>query len=157
MALHQNIILVCHGRDRDLRILGQIDIDLHPLCIIDTVKAAQYPLQLSYRYSLEKLLDEFNIPFCNLHTAGNDAHFILRALLMVTVRDAELESDLPVLPSWLPILRTIAHAPCTKLEHPVYQSPSQVLYSSQPDVPILTEENIAKEFLSCEETLAGTW
>ncbi|KAK3363093.1 hypothetical protein B0T25DRAFT_30152 [Lasiosphaeria hispida] len=98
MTLHHNIILVGHGMDRELNILEQLDIDLHPRYIIDTVKAAQYPLQLFYRYSLERLLTEFNIPFCHLHTAGNDAHFILRALLMITVRDAELQLDATLLP-----------------------------------------------------------
>ena len=144
MTSHRNIILVCHGTDRELKVLRQIDLDLHPLCIIDTVKAAQYPLQLSYRYSLERLLEELKIPFCNLHTAGNDAHFVLRALLMITVRDAELESDPPVLPPWLPTLRAIAHAPWppTKLENPPCPPPSQVPTSSRPDVPILTEDNI---------------
>ena len=72
MTLHRNIIFICHGGDRELKTLARIDLDLHPVCIIDTVKAAQHPLQLSYRYSLERLLDEFKIPFCNLHTAGND-------------------------------------------------------------------------------------
>jgi len=136
MTLHRNIILICHGGDRELKVLRQIDLDLHPICIIDTVKAAQHPLQLSYRYSLEKLLEEFEISFCHLHTAGNDAHFILRALLMITVRDAELQSDPLVLPPWLPVLRAIAHAPCP--------SPSQ------PAVPVLAKDKIAKESLKTE-------
>lgn len=72
MTLHRNIILVCHGGDRELKTLARIDLDLGPVCIIDTAKAAQHPLRLSYRYSLERLLDELGIPFCNLHTAGND-------------------------------------------------------------------------------------
>jgi hypothetical protein len=38
---------------------------------------------------MEKLLDEFNIPYANLHAAGNDAHFALKALLMIAVRDGQ--------------------------------------------------------------------
>ncbi|KAK1835078.1 QDE-2-interacting protein [Podospora conica] len=134
MTLHRNIILVCHGGDRELKTLARIDIDLRPVCIVDTVKAAQHPLRLWYRWSLERLLDEFEIPFCNLHTAGNDAHFILRALLMIVVTDAELESDPAVHTPWpwLPILRAIAHAP--------YPSPRPVPTSSQLDVPVLTKK-----------------
>ncbi|KAK0731688.1 hypothetical protein B0H67DRAFT_83312 [Lasiosphaeris hirsuta] len=41
---HRNIILVGHGMLRELKLLEQLDIDLHPRYIIDTVKAAQYPL-----------------------------------------------------------------------------------------------------------------
>lgn len=70
--LHRNIILVCHGGDRELKTLARVGLDLGPVCVIDTVKAAQYPLRLSYRYSPERSLDELGIPFCNLHTAGND-------------------------------------------------------------------------------------
>ncbi|KAK0753315.1 hypothetical protein B0T18DRAFT_316816 [Schizothecium vesticola] len=135
MTLHRNIILIYHGGDRELKTLTQINLDLRPVCIIDTVKATQYTLQLSYRYSLERLLDEFEFPFCNLYTAGNDgAHFILRALLMIVVTDAELQSDPSVHPPWpwLPILRAIAHAPCP--------SPSQVPTPSQLDGLILIKK-----------------
>ncbi|KAL2023094.1 hypothetical protein VTK56DRAFT_3700 [Thermocarpiscus australiensis] len=88
MTLHRDIIVVGHGVWRELAVLRRVNIDLRPRYIIDTTKAAQHPLQLSYRYSLENLLAELDIPFRDLHVSGNDAHFALRALLMVTVRDA---------------------------------------------------------------------
>ena len=84
----RNVVLVCHGGDREQHVLSRMDINVHPLPTIDTVKAAQHPLQLPYRYSLEKLLEVFGIPFTKLHSAGNDAHFVLRTLLMIVVRDA---------------------------------------------------------------------
>ncbi|KAK3371754.1 hypothetical protein B0T24DRAFT_630278 [Lasiosphaeria ovina] len=84
------------------------------------VKAAQHPLQLSYRCSLESLLERLDISFRNLHAAGNDAKFVLRALLMLAVRDAERQLNASVLPYWLPTFRAIARAPLppAKAEHP---------------------------------------
>jgi hypothetical protein len=55
------------------------------------VKAAQIPLKLGRRVSLENLLKVLDTPFANLHAAGNEAHFVLRAMLMLAVRDAERE------------------------------------------------------------------
>ncbi|KAK2036842.1 hypothetical protein LZ31DRAFT_439492, partial [Colletotrichum somersetense] len=85
----RDCILVLHGTDSDLKILRHLAIDLpsRSLYVIDTNKAAQYPLQLCYRYGLEKLLESLEIPFANLHAAGNDAHYCLRALLMIAVSD----------------------------------------------------------------------
>ncbi|KAK2733805.1 qde-2-interacting protein [Colletotrichum kahawae] len=87
----RDIVLVSHGTNSDLKIIHQLNINLpsRSLYIIDTNKAAQFPLQLYYRYGLEKLLDALHIPFGNLHAAGNDARFCLQALLMLVVRDAE--------------------------------------------------------------------
>lgn len=73
---HRSVVLACHGDAGDLNVLGRLGIDLHPLCTIDTVKAAQYPRQLSYRYSLERLLSALGVPFANLHISGIDAHFV---------------------------------------------------------------------------------
>ncbi|KAK5992160.1 hypothetical protein PT974_05560 [Cladobotryum mycophilum] len=112
LTSHRDIVLVFHGGDREQWVLKRLNINIQPLCIIDTVKAAQYPLQLSYRYSLEKLLHELGIPFINLHIAGNDAHFVLRCLLMIAVRDAERHADTSAPPDWLlSTFRKIAQAP----------------------------------------------
>ncbi|KPM40269.1 hypothetical protein AK830_g6287 [Neonectria ditissima] len=58
-----NGILVLHDSKRGLSLLERLDIYLNPLFTIDTVKAAQHPLRLSYRYSLAKMLEELEIPF----------------------------------------------------------------------------------------------
>ncbi|KAL7955940.1 QDE-2-interacting protein [Trichoderma compactum] len=83
--------------------------------ILDTVKAAQYPLQLYYRYSLENLLDKFNIRYAKLHAAGNDAHFALKALIMIAVRDGQMasapETTTPTHEDLFRILGAVAHAP----------------------------------------------
>ncbi|KAH8686811.1 hypothetical protein BGZ61DRAFT_547339 [Ilyonectria robusta] len=106
-----NFTLVFHGGRRELSVLQRLNINLNPLYTIDTVNAAQHPLQLSYRYSLKQLLQEFEIPQALLHTAGNDAHFILRALLMITVRDVERQLSGKQLPDWVPILKEVARSP----------------------------------------------
>ncbi|KAK5634561.1 hypothetical protein RRF57_010274 [Xylaria bambusicola] len=87
-------ILVFHGDHSDRKALSNLDIQLQPLYIIDNVKATQYSLGLSYRLGLEAMLDTFGIPYTNLHTAGNDAHYALRSLLMIAVTDGQkMESD----------------------------------------------------------------
>lgn len=113
LTLNRNIIIIFHGGHRELWALEALNIHLNPLYTIDTVKAAQYPLQLSYRCSLEKLLLELEIPFTALHNAGNDAHFVLRAVLMLAVRDAQRELALApdALPQKLLNARAIAQAP----------------------------------------------
>ncbi|VUC37717.1 unnamed protein product [Clonostachys rosea] len=86
-------VLVMHGADMDCKfLLNNLNADLvgEAGYIMDTVKAAQFPLGLYYRYSLERLLEELGIPYANLHVAGNDAHFALRALMMIAVRDFTL-------------------------------------------------------------------
>jgi DNA polymerase III epsilon subunit-like protein len=104
------VALIFHGAHEDLKFLQNLDIDLKPIYIIDTVKAAQFPLQLYYRYSLERLLDVLDIPYAALHSAGNDAHFALRASLMIAVKDTECRSDRSH-ETTIQALRHIAHAP----------------------------------------------
>lgn len=63
----QKIVLIVHGGNRELSVLERLDINLTQLYTVDTVKAAQYPLRLSYRYSLRKLLENsrfFQSPPC---------------------------------------------------------------------------------------------
>jgi hypothetical protein len=106
----RDYVLVCHGANEDLKICRKLDIGSQACFIIDTVKAAQFPLQLHYRYSLEKLLDSLEIPYVKLHAAGNDAHFTLRAVLMIAVKDAQRlhgDTNEPL----LRVLEAIARAP----------------------------------------------
>lgn len=87
----RDYILVAHGINEDAKFLNNVDpgITAGACYVLDTVKAAQYTLRLSYRYSLEKLLGELSIPHehVRLHAAGNDAFFALKALLMIAARD----------------------------------------------------------------------
>ncbi|EFY86563.1 QDE-2-interacting protein [Metarhizium acridum CQMa 102] len=107
-------VLVAHGTREEVKFLNNLDpgIASRAAYIVDTVKAAQYPLQLYYRYSIEKLLDEFAIPYANLHAAGNDAHFALKALLMIAVRDGRMAPETAAANEELfRTLDAIAHAP----------------------------------------------
>lgn len=106
----RDAILVMHGADSDLKMLRNLGVNLRPRYIIDTNKAAQHPLQLSYRYCLETLLEALEIPYASLHAAGNDARFALQALLMIAVRDAERLADTSDC-AVLELLRAIAQAP----------------------------------------------
>ena len=107
----RDVVLVIHGAEQDLEVLKNLGIDLHAVFVVDTVKAAQYPLRLSYRYSLEKLLEALGISFTNLHAAGNDAHFALRALLMIVVKDAESQPSTPSITTLTKTLKAIALGP----------------------------------------------
>ncbi|KAM6479323.1 hypothetical protein HDV62DRAFT_134628 [Trichoderma sp. SZMC 28011] len=113
----RDYVLVAHGIDMDIKFFNNLNPEIAngACCILDTVKAAQYPLQLYYRYSLESLLDEFNICYAKLHAAGNDAHFALKALLMIAVRDGQMasapETTTPIHQDLFRILDAIAHAP----------------------------------------------
>ncbi|EFZ03568.1 DnaQ-like (or DEDD) 3'-5' exonuclease superfamily protein [Metarhizium robertsii] len=107
-------VLVAHGTREEIKFLNNLDpgIAAPAAYIMDTVKAAQHPLQLYYRYSIEKLLDEFAIPYANLHAAGNDAHFALKALLMIAVRDGRRAPETTAASQELfRTLDAIAHAP----------------------------------------------
>jgi hypothetical protein len=80
---HYPLILVVHGISRERIVLRKLNIDLNPIFIIDTTKAARYPLQEFHDSTLKKFLQGFDIPFTGrlLHFTGNDAHFILRLYL----------------------------------------------------------------------------
>lgn len=112
----RDYISVAHGTGEDIKVLNNIDPGImNRACyVLDTVKAAQFPLQLCYRYSMEKLLDDFGISYAKLHVAGNDAHFALKALLMIAVRDGRrtLEITPPDYEQLFCVLDAIAHAPC---------------------------------------------
>ena len=92
----RDVILVVHGGTNDLRFLDRLKISIQPLFTLDTQKAAQNPLQLFKRPSLESFLTTFEIPFIDhsLHTGGNDANYTLRSLLMIAVTDSEGEEGL---------------------------------------------------------------
>lgn len=89
LVAQRRYVLVVHGGNEDAKFLENFGIVSSAAYILDTVKAAQFILRLYYRYSLEKLLEALQIEYRNLHAAGNDAHYALRALLMLAVRDAE--------------------------------------------------------------------
>lgn len=84
----RNIILVGHEFKNDLQVLQLLDFNLHTSIrgILDVGRIASkiipnIPMRLS------SILSELGCPFQNLHTAGNDAYFTLRVLLLLAIRD----------------------------------------------------------------------
>lgn len=61
-------------------VLQQLDIGQQARYILDTMSVSRFPFQLDFRPHSERLLDLLGIRFYNLHAAGNDAHFVLKAL-----------------------------------------------------------------------------
>ncbi|KAG4431234.1 hypothetical protein IFR05_013275 [Cadophora sp. M221] len=90
VPVDRDVVLVLHGGVSDLNFLKAAQIDLNYLYVIDTQKAAQHPLDLDHRCTMEEMLTQLDCPFGDrvLHTAGNDANFSLRALLLLARKDA---------------------------------------------------------------------
>jgi hypothetical protein len=117
LVAQRRYILVVHGGNEDAKFLENFGIVSSAAYILDTVKTAQFILRLYFRYSLERLLEELQIEYRNLHAAGNDAHYALRALLMLTVKDAEQQRSTNTLVDdrLINSLRTIEQALAQKL------------------------------------------
>lgn len=111
---------VGHQLREDIRMLHHIDAEIveRALYLIDTVKLAQFPLRLHYRYKLEELLDALGIASAKLHTAGNDAHFALKALLLLATLDA-VQTGLPQSSREKVLLRRLRGIAVTPIPPPV--------------------------------------
>jgi hypothetical protein len=110
----RDVILIVHGGKDDLAFVKAADIHLRPLYIMDTQKAAQHPLQLDYRCTIEGMLTLVNCSFDQgmLHNAGTDAHFTLRALLLIATMDATTDPTLePACKALLSTFEKIARQP----------------------------------------------
>lgn len=102
----RDIILIGHGVRAELAILETLGFTFSRICsIIDTPDVAREVLG-SPNYKLKKLLKTLGCPRDRLHTAGNDAHFTLRAALLLVARDFP-DHDHPT----IDILRSIAMEP----------------------------------------------
>ena len=83
----RNLVLVGHGIAGDqtlLKVLG-FDLETSVVGVLDTEDLAQYAIG-GPKLRLRRLLTELKCPFDNVHCAGNDAHFALRALLLLPVQ-----------------------------------------------------------------------
>ncbi|MCJ1324248.1 hypothetical protein MMC10_000910 [Thelotrema lepadinum] len=84
----KSIILVGHNIPNDLVVLQRLGFDTQTsiLGILDTARIAS-TIFLEHNISLRDLLVRLQCPWDKLHNAGNDAHFSLRALLLLAVKD----------------------------------------------------------------------
>jgi DNA polymerase III alpha subunit (gram-positive type) len=80
----RNIALIGHDFTHDLHVLQILKFDLQTsiVGILDTQKIASELLPENSS-TLSDILQALQWPFDKLHTAGNDAHFTLRALLLL--------------------------------------------------------------------------
>ncbi|GES66638.1 polynucleotidyl transferase [Aspergillus terreus] len=87
MPQYRNIILVGHDINNELIALRNLHFDFEqfPMDVIDTQWVAKevggFP-----SLQLRRVLQELDCPYERLHCAGNDAHFTLRALLLLAAR-----------------------------------------------------------------------
>ncbi|KAH8598914.1 hypothetical protein B0O99DRAFT_738519 [Bisporella sp. PMI_857] len=87
----RNIVLVFHSAEGDLLVLQKLGFIFADriIAIFDTSKVAK-KLKLSQNTpSLEKLCHMLGCPTANLHNAGNDSHFTLRALILLATKSWE--------------------------------------------------------------------
>jgi hypothetical protein len=85
-----NVIFVGHGMFNDLQVLRGLGIRF-PTClsaILDTLHIAREVFGYCVG-SLGKLLRKVGCPHQGLHCAGNDAHFTLKALLLLAAKGLE--------------------------------------------------------------------
>ncbi|KAM6487210.1 hypothetical protein HDV62DRAFT_349305 [Trichoderma sp. SZMC 28011] len=88
IPLDRKVLLVGHDIRHEIRILRQLKFDFSRFDItgsIDTFRIAQQILPY-FSLSLGELLTELQCPHNWLHNGGNDAHFTLRALLLLAER-----------------------------------------------------------------------
>ncbi|KAF5022604.1 hypothetical protein F66182_5350 [Fusarium sp. NRRL 66182] len=107
--------LILFDAASDLQRMKDFGIDATCLIPIDLQKATYVPLQRTWPISLNYLLSDMGIPSQDLHSAGNDTHFTLRAMLMLAVVDVLRYLEPKDYPSWLQAAVNIAHSPVVNL------------------------------------------
>ncbi|KAL2068266.1 hypothetical protein VTL71DRAFT_16364 [Oculimacula yallundae] len=87
----RDTILIVHCGNDDRRFLEVAEIAIKPLFVIDTQKAAQYPLDLDYRCNLQQMLPRLGIEYREemLDNTGNVANYTLRAMLLLAMLDTQ--------------------------------------------------------------------
>lgn len=90
--LHRDIVLTGHGIGVDLQTLHHLGIDLCT-SIVGALNTGQIASRAPFPFSppprLWHLLTTLQCPFEKLHSAGNNAHFTIRALLLLAAKSYE--------------------------------------------------------------------
>jgi hypothetical protein len=125
----RNIVLAGHGVSGDLAVLTSLGFDFQTsiISILDTTNIA-FELDKS-RSTLGRLLDELECPksTARLHNAGNDANFILRALILLAIKGYNMQ-ELDTLAkedkiAKIEALQYIATTPLPGVRHPKKRKP----------------------------------
>jgi hypothetical protein len=110
MVTGRDFVLVVHDGHHDLRLWRELQVDVQPVAILDTQKAATVLPELPHSCSLKNLMVALECPFNFPHTAGNDANFTLRALLMIALRDSQDKDSNELQQTVLSALQAIAQS-----------------------------------------------
>lgn len=88
----RDIVLVGHGMQTDLAVLGELGLDvqdeLQIVAVVDTRRVAEELMGLDFASqgpSLVNLLKHLGCPAGRMHNAGNDAAFTMRAMLALAL------------------------------------------------------------------------
>ncbi|KAI1612937.1 Polynucleotidyl transferase [Exophiala viscosa] len=114
IPLTRNIILVGHDIWNDLKVLRYLKFDTRTsiLGILDTQQIArEVPSTAASSGRLRNILTELRCPFDELHSAGNDANFTLRALLLLAVQCYASETLCQEDQRTLELIREVAQYP----------------------------------------------
>lgn len=127
-------ILVTYGPKREHRALKKLGLDLSRTYVFDISNMALSMFDIPHAMPLQWLLQRLEIPFDEelLHVAGNDAHFALRAMLMMVALDAEKHPTPRKVPTWVPTFKAIANAKLPDWD-PQTQWSTQAWYREQED------------------------
>lgn len=91
---HRNVVIIGHAVANELYVLQFLKISFrHTPIVLDTDAIAEASLGLK-GLSLSRLLATLGCPFDQLHYAGNDAFFSLRALLLLAILECAAEAQI---------------------------------------------------------------
>jgi DNA polymerase III epsilon subunit-like protein len=157
----RRVILVAHGVQSELSVMklclgiDLTDRDEYPsvVGILDTHELSRATLlqsELAFAsYKLQGILETFGVPYKSLHTAGNDANFTLKALLMLCDRCLETGGGAnSSQEERLAVLRSIAQAsfePDLKLKRKLkrsVQKKGEVRTKKQNNTPVVMHERV---------------
>jgi hypothetical protein len=140
----RNIVLVSHGITNELHAFKLLNFDSSIFNgFLDTFSLSQYIIPLAPDRSLRGLLEFLRIPYCNLHSAGTDAHFTMRCLLLLAIKGFQ------------------EHEGTSEASEQRVQRLSQIAMSALPDVPgrapTKQEKKKAKRFQRKRKHQAKGW
>ncbi|KAH7192679.1 uncharacterized protein B0J16DRAFT_380565 [Fusarium flagelliforme] len=112
-----DVIGVAYSVRNDLILLKDFNIYLNQAFWMDVAQATYPILKTTWAPKLAILLESLNIQYAKLHSAGNDAHFTMRAMLGLAVLDVIHELDYGgTHQPWCNLATSIARSPLPEHE-----------------------------------------
>ncbi|KAI1430283.1 hypothetical protein F5Y12DRAFT_14776 [Xylaria sp. FL1777] len=98
--------MISHGAQNELAMLHALGYKFSTnIYIVDTFLVAKEAFGYC-EYSLNELFCRTQCPFNNLHTGGNDAHFTLKACLLLALYKSENNENTETLTNYLRVIAT---------------------------------------------------